>query len=165
MADHIVESVIYEWKNQQLIPFQTFAAQGGGRHIRFFCINGRNYIAVSNLLHDSEIYVWKQNRYEQLQTLPGDGCRNMHILEANGEVYLFRINFITGTREQPIAKQQSTIYRWCGDRFEKYKNFLTYGGTACQSFQSGKDIYLVVSNSLSEAIRFRVDSLVYKLHV
>ncbi|OCH96782.1 hypothetical protein A8135_06395 [Legionella jamestowniensis] len=164
LADNSVNSVIYEWKNKQLFPFQAFAKNGGGRQIKFFMLNKTPCIAVANLLYESEIYFWNGKRYEPLQTLPGAGCRNIHVMNVDSEFYLFRINFITGTRERPKIKQKASVYRWAGNQFEEEIQFMTLGGTACQSFQDGKDYYLVVSNSLNEKIRFRVDSIVFKLH-
>ena len=165
LADNIAPSVIYEWKDQQLLPLQSFAQHGGGRKITFFQIDQILYIAVANLLHESDIYRWDGNQFVFIQTLPETGCRDLHMMNIHGQTYLIRINFITGSREHPQTKQQAIIYQWTGQAFAEQTRFNTFGGTACQHFQESGAHYLVVSNSLSEAIRFRVDSIVYQLDI
>lgn len=165
LADNVVESMIYEWKNHELIPFQSFAKQGGGRQLTSFIIGGTPYLAMMNLLHDSDIYRWDGQQFVHLQTLPGKGGRHAHYMTINGDSYLVRINFITGPREAPITEQHGIIYHWQSGKFVEVNRFTTFGGTACQSFSDGVDNYLVVSNSLSKAVRFRVDSIVYRIHL
>ncbi|WP_029354750.1 hypothetical protein [Bosea sp. 117] len=58
---------------------------------------------------------------------------------------------------------RSRVYRWDGTAFEPVQSFSTFGGTDASSFEPGGERYLVVSNSLAPDLRFRVDSVVYRL--
>jgi len=59
---------------------------------------------------------------------------------------------------------QSEIFRWRDACFELVEEFATSGATDAASFVADGQRYLVVSNSLSDAIRFRTDSTIYRFN-
>jgi hypothetical protein len=95
--------------------------------------------------------------------MQGPGGRAFHFLPARPHPYRVRIGFITGDRTKPEAALQSTLFRWNGKLFDPVQSFSTFGGTDAGSFEAGGERYLVVSNSLGPDLRFRVDSVVYRL--
>lgn len=165
VADNINSSKIYIWQEGKFEQLQEFANKGGGRGFCYFQIGGHHYIAFANLLHQSFLFRWNGNQFEEVQAFDGAGARSFHFVQLNGENYLFRVNFITGTRDAPITKQTSQVYKWQNDKFEVNAEFVTYGGTDCKTFTHNNSHYLVVSNSLAEDTRFRTDSITYKLHL
>ena len=57
----------------------------------------------------------------------------------------------------------SCLYRWDQGRFEMVEEFPTSGGTDAAVFSADGHIFIAVSNSLSPEIRFRQDTVVYRL--
>lgn len=163
VGDNIESSKVYIWKNEQFELFQEFSKNGGGRGFCHFMIDEKHYLAFANLLHDSALYVYEENQFKKIKTFSGAGTRSFHFASIKGKHYLFKTLFITGSREAPIAKQQSTIYQWQENDFIEVGNYPTLGGTEAKTFNRDGQAYLVVSNSLSEDIRFQVDSVTYKI--
>ena len=163
IADNLESSTIYEWNGQQFTPFQQIAKEGGGRHFCYFQISGDHYIAFANLLHESVLYKWDGKAFIKIQVLEEAGARSFHVLEKNNKTYLFRTNFITGTREQPIAEMDSVIYQWNNKQFQQVLTYKTYGGTDARTFERAERTFLVVSNSLSKEIRFQTPTKVYEI--
>lgn len=162
-GDNLSASTIYEWDGERFVLFQQVAEQGGGRQFCYFMMEGSHYIAFANLLDDSVLYKWDGKRFLESQVLEGSAGRNFHVLEKNNETYLFRTNFITGTREAPITEMDSTVYRWANGRFSSLLTYKTFGGTSADSFDSDGRTFLVVSNSLDKDTRFQTPSMVYEI--
>ena len=163
IADNLAASTIYEWNGKQFPSFQAIEAQGGGRHFCYFTANNQHYIAFANLLHDSTLYCWNGDTFVATQTLTSAGARSFSVLQANNETYLFRTNFITGTREQPVTEMDSIIYQLKGEQLVETLTYKTDGGTDSNTFNDNNRTYLVVSNSLSKDIRFKTPSKIYKM--
>ena len=163
IADNLSESTLYVWQDKQFKPFQSFSEQGGGRQFCYFSCQGNHYIAFANLLSDSMVYQWDGQQFTHWQTLEGAGARHFHFQTIRGQDYLFRTNSITGTRENPITKQDSIVYLWDKNKCKPITSYVTYGGTAAQTFFVEGRYFLAVSNSLTEDTRFAVDSVIYTL--
>lgn len=163
IADNLSGSTLYIWQDKQFKPFQSFSEHGGGRQFCYFTCQGNHYIAFANLLSDSMVYQWDGQQFTHWQTLEGAGARHFHFQRIRGQDYLFRTNFITGTRENPITKQDSIVYLWDKNKCKPVTSYVTYGGTAAQTFIVEGRYYLAVSNSLTEDTRFAVDSVIYTL--
>lgn len=162
LTDHLKPSQIYQWNGKQFIPFQSFD-KNGGRVFYHFKANDQDYLALANIAHPSKIYQWDGSQFKLLQTLSGAGGRNFLHFQAQGKNYLLRINFITGTRENPKAVQTSQIYELKDGQFVETDSITTYGGVSASKFHRQDKQYIAVANSLSEHIRFRVDSTIYQV--
>ncbi len=164
LADNITGSVIYIWRNNKFEKLQEFDRKGGGRDFCHFSINGEYYLALANLLGSSHLYHWDGNEFKKHQIFERSGARHFHFKSILGKCYLFQTNFITGTRDAPISKQNSEVHYWDKDKFVSVTTYLTFGGTSSNTLMLNDEYYLAVSNSLSEDIRFRVDSVIYKIN-
>ncbi|HHF7366046.1 TPA: hypothetical protein ACPSKY_001150 [Legionella bozemanae] len=49
-------------------------------------------------------------------------------------------------------------------KFQVIQNITTYGGVNAAVFTANNQHYLGVANSLSERLRFRTDSVIYKIN-
>jgi len=78
-------------------------------------------------------------------------------------LYLVKINFIHGTPAAPKAGLKSCIYQWKDGQLVSVEEFPTSGGTDAAVFAADGQIYLAVANSLSRDIRFREDTVIYRL--
>lgn len=162
LADHLDGWTLYEWNGVTFLPIQA-VSEVGARDLTHFRIDGTDYLAYANLVGTSRIYRFADGRFVEHQALEGPGGRAFHFLPADPYPYLVRVNFITGDRTNPQAALQSTLLRWNGKAFEPVQSFSTFGGTDASSFEAGGERYLVISNSLAPDLRFRVDSVLYRL--
>jgi hypothetical protein len=72
------------------------------------------------------------------------------------------VKFILGTREEPRPQLDSIIYRWTSGTLVAVRAFQTTGGTDAAFFRDGDRNYLTISNSLSDDLRFKSESRVYR---
>jgi hypothetical protein len=160
-ADHISGSVVLRWDGKQFAPFQSFD-ENGGRTFRFFEAEGTLWMLHANLLKHTTLYRFDHAQFVATQVLGGAGGRELCLIDGKHGRYLVRVCFITGTPKAPVVMQHSEIFRWHDDRFEPVGEFTTSGATDAASFVADGQRYLVVSNSLSEGVRFRTDSTLYR---
>lgn len=163
LTDHLQSSWLYQWKSGKFVPFQEFS-QRGGRAFTYFQINGKHFLAYANINHPSEIYLWNGSRFELAQTMSELGGRNFTFFESGDARYLFQTRFITGTRTNPETELSSHLYVWNDHEFKLIQNIVTYGGVNSAVFSVGENQFLGVANSLAKDLRFRVDSVIYKIN-
>ncbi|WP_244946940.1 hypothetical protein [Legionella israelensis] len=163
LTDHAKASNIYRWDGKKFVLFQSFPKLGG-RAFTHFTINGKFYLAYANLLNPSIIYQWNGKEFIKYQSLEGLGGRNFVYFSDHGKHYLFRINFIDGPHTNPKTKLLSPLYEWIDGRFQVIQNIITYGGVNAAVFTINGQQYLGIANSLSEQLRFRTDSIIYKIN-
>jgi EPTP domain-containing protein len=96
------------------------------------------------------------------QELSGPGGREFAWIELGGDGYLVQVQFILGTREEPRPQLDSIIYRWTSGTLVPVQAFQTTGGTDAAFFKDGDHNYLAISNSLSDDLRFKSESRVYR---
>ncbi|MDM0111333.1 hypothetical protein QTI66_04185 [Variovorax sp. J22R133] len=161
-ADHAVPSQILRWNGDNFEPFQELEGKTG-RAFCFFEAEGESWLAFANLHHDTLLYQWQGGRFVVHQTLSGPGGREFEWIATAQGGRLVQVNFLHGTREQPIPGLDSVIYRMEGGRMQVDQAFSTSGGTDACAFEDNGRHYLVVANSLSGAVRFRTPSRVYRL--
>ncbi len=162
IADHLQKSSLYRWDGEQFIEFQHFAG-GGGRAFAAFEIQGERYLAWARIDADSLLYRWNGSEFRVVQNFAEPGGRNFTPFVVHGQTYLFLTRFITGSRDQPQSELLSPLYCWQGKRFEQVQQIPTSGGVGAHFFELQGEPHLAVANSLSKDLRFRVDSIIYRI--
>lgn len=159
-ADHIEGSQILRWNGGEFEPLQALDGKTG-RAFCFFEAQGKAWLAFACLHDNTVLLVWNGSRFEKHQVLAGPGGRELHWLAREQRLVL--INFLHGSREEPLPSLQSALYRFEGEQLVIDEEFPTLGGTDATAFHEGDDTYLVVTHSLSAEVRFRTESKVYRL--
>lgn len=160
-ADHVSGSSIYRWNGECFDAIQRFAEKGG-RAFHFFETHGVLWMVHANLLEHTTLYRFDGQAFVAAQALGEAGGRELCLIDGERGRYLVRVCFITGTPHAPIVAPESQIFQWRDERFELVETFSTSAATDASSFVIEGQRYLAVSNSLSESLRFRVDSTVYR---
>jgi hypothetical protein len=160
-ADHVGGSPVYRWDGERFEPFQLFE-ENGGRAFEFFEANGTLWMIHVNLLQHTTLYRFDGRQFVAVQVLGEAGGRELCLVKGERGLYLVRVCFITGTPKAPVLVPQSQLFIWREDRFELVDTFETSAATDACAFIIDGQRYLAVSNSLSEGIRFRIDSAVYR---
>jgi EPTP domain len=161
-ADHTSASCLYRWNGERFAVFQNFSEQGG-RAFLFFEAERSAWLAFANIAAESTLYRWDGSRFAPHQSLGGPGGREFELIRTEGGLHLVRICFIQGTPAAPKTDLMSQIYRWEQGRFVTIYEFATFGGTGAASFERDGEHFLAVSNSLTRDIRFREDTVIYRL--
>jgi hypothetical protein len=162
-ADHMSPSHLMIWNGRNFAPFQEFAPQGG-RAFHMFRADGHVWLAFANLIGESMLYRWQAGRFVVHQSLGGPGAREFAVAQNERALLFIRINFIHGTPAAPKTDLFSSVYQWKGGRLEVIEEFPTSGGTDGAVFSADGQIFLAVSNSLSRDIRFREDTVIYRVN-
>jgi len=163
-ADHAGRSVLYEWRRESFAPAQNFA-DSGGRCFRFLTAGDSALLAFANIRGESTLYRWDGAGFRPHQVLSGPGGREFSVMHAGGRIYLVQVNFIEGEPSAPRTDLMSRIYVWNGDKMELAEEFPTFGGTDAAAFQIDSGWWLAISNSLSREVRFRTDTVIYRVNV
>jgi hypothetical protein len=160
-ADHIQDSVLYRWNGSRFEPFQSLVASQG-RAFAFFEAGGIPYLACARLQSDSVVLRWDGERFVEDQVLVGPGAREFTILKGTRDIYLLRVNFILGTPSNPTTALSSQLYCWQKGTFTVVDEIPTFGGTDACAWQEPSGLYIAISNSLSAAVQFRTDTIIYQ---
>lgn len=163
-ADHVGASTIYEWSRASFTPVQRFA-ENGGRCFRYFEAGGLRLLAFANIRGESTLHCWDGETFRDHQVLSGPGGREFCVIRHGGQVYLVQVNFIEGDPSAPRTELHSRLYAWNGRKMELVEEFPTFGGTDAAAFSLGGAWWLAVSNSLSRDVRFRTDTVIYRMNI
>lgn len=163
-ADHTSVSGLMIWNGESFGPCQEFAQQGG-RAYQFFRADGQAWLAFANLTGESFLYRWQAGHFVPHQSLGGPGAREFAVAQTTQALYLVKVNFIHGTPASPKTDLKSCIYQWKLGQLAIVEEFPTSGGTDAAVFAADDRLYLAVSNSLSRDIRFREDTVIYRMQV
>jgi len=163
-ADHAGPSTVFAWREGSFTPTQKFS-DNGGRCFRYFEAEGSKLLAFANILGESRLYRWDGGEFQSCQVLSGPGGREFEVIRAGGRVYLVQVNFIEGAPSAPRTDLQSRIYAWNGRQMELLEEFPTFGGTDAAAFALNGAWWLAISNSLSRDVRFRTDSIIYRMNI
>jgi EPTP domain len=161
-ADHTSVSCLYRWNGERFAVFQNLSEQGG-RAFVFFATDRSAWLAFANIAGESTLYRWDGSQFAPHQILGGPGGREFELIWTDKGLHLVRICFIQGTPAAPKTDLISQIYRWDRERFALIHEFATFGGTAAAAFEVDGERFLAVSNSLGRDIRFREDTVIYRL--
>jgi EPTP domain len=163
-AEHLGPSVLYRWDGGRLRPHQELAERGA-RSFAAFGRDGDRYLLVACLQAPSRLLKWTGTEFGPVAELDGLGARELAVFEQDGRLFVVRVNFVLGTRADPVTALTSTIYEWQAGQLRVAAEFGTTGGTDAALVRHGGRPYLLVSNSLSPGVRFRADTVVYSLTV
>jgi hypothetical protein len=162
-AEHLGPSVLYRWNGRRLEPHQELMARAG-RAFATFRRGDSQYLVTAGLLEPPQLMRWRDGRFESIQALAGFGARELAVVEHDSRLLLIRVNFILGTPADPHPSLRSQVYEWQGDAFRLVTEFPTSGGTDVSVVEYGSDgLQFVVSNSLSEHLRFASETVLYSL--
>jgi len=163
-ADHVGRSTLYEWQGASFTPAQYFA-DNGGRCFRYLEAAGSALLAFANIRGESELYLWDGAGFRYHQVLSGPGGREFCVIREGTQVYLVQVNFIEGEPSAPRTNLKSRIYAWNGRQMELVEEFPTFGGTDAAAFRLDGTWWLAISNSLSREVRFRTDTVIYRMSI
>lgn len=166
-ADHVSGSRIFHWRDSRFVTLQIFD-EPGGRAFHAFEADGALWLVHANLLRHTSLYRFDGKQFVAVQTLHDAGGRELCEIAGTGQGaahrYLLLVCFITGTPKNPDPVQRSKLLRWRGDGFECVEEIDTSGATDAAVFDAAGQRYVVVANSLSPEVRFRIDSVVYRFN-
>lgn len=161
-ADHTSISRLYRWDGSSFIIFQELAPQGG-RAFKYFEVDEQSWLAFASITGTSVLYRWDGVQFIVHQSLGGPGGREFELIKTATALHLVRICFIQGTPAAPKTDLTSDIYRWQDGHFALISTIPTFGGTDAEAFHVDGQDFLAVSNSLTSDIRFRQDTMIYRL--
>jgi hypothetical protein len=161
-ADHIERSRLLRWNGSEFEEFQ-YLEGSGGRTLCFFEAAGGRWLAFARIHEESLLYRWSDDRFVRHESLSGPGGREFEWFETAVTGYLVQVNFLQGSRESPQTALQSTVFEFRDGKLAPVDTFPTLGGTGAAAFQIGGCTYLAVANSLTEDVRFRADSHIYRI--
>jgi len=162
-AEHLGPSVLYRWDGERLQPHQELIARAG-RAFATFRRGDAHHLVVAGLLDPPRVMEWRDGRFETIQELAGLGARELAVVEHDARLLLIRVNFILGTPAAPQPSLRSQVYEWHVGGFRLVADFPTTGGTDVTVVDhAGDGLQFVVSNSLSEDLRFASETVLYSL--
>jgi hypothetical protein len=159
-ADHLAPSMLYRWNSNRFVARQVLLERAG-RAFADFHIGGRSYLVAACIDGASPVMRWEDGLFEPFQELPEAGARELAVFATHHGLYLARVNFITGSPQQPRVTLNSQLYRWEGGKFVVVVEFRTTGGTDVAVIPGSGQTRLAVSNSLSAEARFASQTVVY----
>ena len=162
-ADHIEPSRLYRFDGERFVEHQELVPKAG-RAFAHFTFADVTYLACAVIEGESALFRWDGERFVDHQTLDGAGGREFQVIEIDGEIYLVRVNFITGGRENPKTDLWSQVYHFDGDHLVVVQEFPTSGGTDATIFFEGGRRIVAVSNSLTSDLHFGTESVLYEFH-
>ncbi|KYH44934.1 hypothetical protein [Branchiibius sp. NY16-3462-2] len=165
-ADHLRPSVLLRWSGDRFVDHQELLPAGGqGRAFAHLTRDGEDYLLVASLQESSAVLRWDGSKFVAHQRLSGPAAREWEVVEADGRLFVVRINFIEGTPRQPHTALTSLLYEWIDDQLVEVATFPTHGGTDVTSWRDEGGALVAVSNSLAADVRFRTPSIVYRLEL
>jgi hypothetical protein len=163
-AEHLGPSLLYRWDGDRLRPHQELAERGA-RSFGTFRRDGDRYLIVACLQAPSRLLKWTGTGFGAVTELDGPGARELAVFSQQDRLFAARVNFVLGTRSDPVTALTSVVYEWRAGQLRVAAEFPTTGGTDAALVRHGGRPYLIVSNSLSPGVRFRADTVVYSLAV
>lgn len=160
-ADQVKKSTLFRWDGAQFKEYQVFEGDGGTA-FEYFTVYNTPYLAYASPSH-SVIYQWNGKTFTTYQILPEPGGRNFAYFNLDGKHYLLQVHFITGNQTNPKAALESPLYKWIGNQFEPVQNIPSFGGSSAHVYRYDDSYYLTFANSLSESLRFKAKSVIYKI--
>jgi len=161
-ADHLDPSVLYRFDGRKYVAHQTLR-QRTGRAFADFTRAGDHYLLVAGIEEPPVLMRWTGDQFTTVRELTGPGARELLVVEHDGRLFVFRINFITGTPAAPDPVLRSQIYEWRDGELVVVAEFPTSGGTDVSVVSADSHVRFVVSNSLSAQVRFATDTVLYAL--
>lgn len=161
-ADNAAPSIILRYNGSDFEHFQTLEG-ASGRAFHFFEQDGQAYLAFAVLHGDTVLYRWEEGKWVLHQALCGPGGREFTSFTANGDFYLVIVKFLTGTRQEPKFDLESLVLKFVNGQMVVVQSFPTLGATGATYFEADGQEFVAVSQSLTAAVRFRNESIIYKV--
>ena len=165
-AEHAGPSVLYRWDGARLQPHQTLAGESG-RAFATFADDGETYLVVACIAAPTRVLRLTDGQFTDVQVLDGLGARELAVTRCGGRTLLIRVNFILGTPADPWPALDSQVYEWDGGKLHEVATFPTCGGTDVAVLGDGdgnaRSVELIVTNSLTPALRFAAETVRYEL--
>ncbi len=156
-------SVVYQWSDRGLIPFQSFQTFAA-KQWRYFRISDRHFLALAQgvvlaglaATHsaDSCIYEWNGMRFVEFQTISSRWGYNWIFFSFRGGQFLGFADHL----------DKSALYKWWGAAFELFQEIPGGGGRAFSFFEVDGDAYLAFANLLNASTLYRWDGRQFSPH-
>jgi hypothetical protein len=161
-AEHLGPSMLYRWDGVELVPHQELLTSGG-RAFETLEHRGRHYLLAAGITSAPLLLGWDGTHYSVVQELSGSGGRELKRIDIAGRTFVVRVNFITGTQDDPEPSLPSQVYEWRDGVLELVAEFPTVGGTDVELLDVGEVAHLAVSHSLTADLRFAGETVIYEL--
>ena len=139
----------------------------GGRHIEYFTIADKHYLAVANRNDDvtthlnSVIYQWDGQQFVVFQNLSTTGATNFHFFQMLPEMFLA----VTSYSRNLKTPANSTIYKWEVNQFKKFQEIETERAIGSTAFVINNEAFIAFANHFKSGEGYSVQSPVYKWSV
>ena len=140
----------------------------GGRHIEYFTIADKHYLAVANRYDgvtsrlNSVIYKWDGQQFVAFQNLQTNGANNFHFFQMLPEIFL-TVTSYNEVLDRPTTN--SIIYKWEGNQFKKFQEIETERAIGSTAFVINSETFIAFANNFKSREGYSVQSPVYKWSV
>ena len=137
----------------------------GGRHIEYFTIADKHYLAVANYRNgvtrrqNSVIYQWDGQQFVVFQNLSTNGATNFHFFQMLPEM------FLAVTSDGWLKPTNSTIYKWEVNQFKKFQEIEAERAIGSTAFVINNETFIAFASYYKSGEEHSVQSPVYKWSV
>ena len=137
----------------------------GGRHIEYFKIAGKHYLAVANRHNgvtrrlNSVIYQWDGKQFVVFQNFPTNGATNFNFFQILPEMFL-AVTSYNDNLNTPITN--SIIYKWEVNQFKKFQEIETERAIGSTAFVINNEAFIAFADHFKSREGYSVQSPVYK---
>jgi len=163
-ADHARPSTLLRWNGTAFEHHQDLV-ETGGRAFATFERDGATFLAVARLGDRSEVLRWDGDRFVPHQHLDGTAGREFALIHAGDDLYVLRVDFITGTPADPVTTQRSPLLHWHDGRLHVVEHLATTGATDATAWHEDGRTLVAVSNSLDASVRFAAHTCIYEFRI
>ena len=161
-------SFIYKLNNStgNFSHYQSINTKGG-RHIEYFTIADKHYLAVANRYNgvksrlNSVIYQWDGQQFVVFQNLLTTGANNIHFFQMLPEIFLA----VTSYSDKLNTPTKSIIYKWEDNQFKNFQEIETERAIGSTAFVIHNETFIAFANYFKSGERHSVQSPVYKWSV
>ena len=140
----------------------------GGRHIIYFTIADKHYLAVANRYDgvnsrlNSVIYQWDGKQFVVFQNCPTNGATNFNFFQILPEMFL-AVTSYNDNLNTPTTN--SVIYKWEVNQFKTFQEIETERAIGSTAFVINNEPFIAFANNFKSGEGQYVQSPVYKWSV
>ena len=140
----------------------------GGRHIEYFTIANKHYLAVANRYNgvtghlDSVIYQWNGKKFTPFQIITTHGANNFHFFKILPALFLAVTTYKDNLYEETM---NSVIYKWENNQFKTFQEIDIERAIGSTVFEINSETFIAFANHLKSNVGNYVQSPVYKWSV